>query len=105
MRTGFSTEAKKTKEDSGSGGFFSGLASISRKVTSIFKSDGDSSASGGSNAVATIGVRGLSEAELKAAKPDLDELKKMKLYVSSANRVDVFARKGKLIARKVRLLK
>ena len=103
VRTGFSAEAENTKKDSGSGGFLFGLASISRSVTSLFKSDKNAKAS--STTTATIGVRGLSEAELKTVKPDLNELKKMKLYVSSVNRVDVFVRKGQLTARKVKALK
>jgi len=103
VRTGFADETENTKKDSGSGGFLSGLASISRSVTSLFKSNKNAKAS--SATTATIGVRGLSEAELKAAKPDLNELKKMKLYVSSSNRVDVFARKGLLIAHDVKALR
>ncbi len=100
VRAGFAAETESTKKDSGPGGFLSGLASISRSVTSLFKSDNNTKAS--SATTATIGVRGLSEAELEAAKPDLNELKKMKLYVSSVNRVDAFARKGQLTAREVK---
>ncbi len=101
LRKETAAKVAKTEEDSESGGFFSGLASISRKVTSLFDSDSDNT---GGSTTATIGVRGLSEAELKAARPDLNELNKMKRYVSSSKRVNDFVRKGRLRARDVSLL-
>ena len=101
IRTGTAAVVAKDKEDSESGGFFSGLASISRQVSRLFNSD---RVNASNSRTATMGVRGLSEAELKAAKPDLNELNKMKQYVSSPNRVNDFVREGHLGALDVSLL-
>ena len=80
-------------------GFLSGLASFSRKASGLFGSGGGSSST--SSGTATIGVRGLSEAELKAAKPDPEELKKMQGFASNKTRAAVFARSGKLEVQRV----
>ena len=78
-------------------GFLSGLASLSRRASRFFRSSGGST----SSSTATIGVRGLSEEELRGAVPDLGELAKMESYASNADRAGEFARQGRLAARKI----
>lgn len=46
--------------------------------------------------VATIGIRGLSEQELKQAKPNPTELKRMQSYASNRKLAKQFARQGNL---------
>jgi len=83
--------------ESDSRGFLAGLASFSRKASSFFRSDKSNS----SSATATIGVRGLSEDEIKAAQADFAEFEKMKLFASSKKRARGFAKKGGLNSIKV----
>ena len=78
--------------DSDSRGFLSGLASLSRKASSFFRSDSNR----GSSSTATIGVRGLSEAEIKGAQADFEELEKLHRFASSRQRGADFASKGGL---------
>jgi len=78
--------------ESDSRGFLAGLASFSRKASSFFKSDKSNTSSG----TATIGVRGLSEDEIKAAQADFAEFEKMKLFASSTKRAGGFAKHGGL---------
>ena len=54
--------------------------------------------------VATTGIRGLSEEELKAAKYDEAELKKAESFATSRGDAQKFAAAGKLAARKVEYL-
>lgn len=54
--------------------------------------------------VSTTGVRGLSEAELKAAKYDEKELLKAEAYAVSKANAAGFAQKGKLAARAINYL-
>ena len=49
--------------------------------------------------VATTGIRGLNEEELKAARFDADELKRAESYASSKSAAAKFAASGKLAAR------
>jgi hypothetical protein len=93
-----STTVVEEKEDSR--GFLSGLAAFSRKASGFFTQDSGATSSG----TATIGVRGLSESELKSAKPDKRELQRMIKFASKPGRMSNFAGKGKLKARKVRYL-
>lgn len=83
--------------ESDSRGFLAGLASFSRKASSFFKSDKSNTSSGS----ATIGVRGLSEDEIKAAQADFAEFEKMKLFASSKKRAGGFAKQGGLSSIKV----
>ena len=78
-------------------GFLSGLAAFSRKASGFFDSKNTSTSSG----TATIGIRGLSEAEIKSAQADFVELEKMKSYASDARRSETFAQQGGLKPRKV----
>lgn len=82
---------------SDSRGFLAGLASFSRRASSFFKSDDRSTSSG----TATIGVRGLSEEEIKTAQADFVEFEKMKQFASSRQRAAGFSRQGGLTAIKV----
>ncbi len=87
--------AGDNKEDSR--GFLSGLAAFSRKASGFFSQDSGVTSSG----TATIGVRGLSEAEISSAQADFDELQKMQGYASSKKRMRGFASAGSLKASKV----
>ena len=69
----YNTPEIKQEAEPDSRGFLSGLASFSRKASGFF---GGGKTSSGSASTATIGVRGLSEEEIKGAKPDLVELEK-----------------------------
>ena len=92
-------DIKNESEDSR--GFLAGLVSFSRRATGFF-GGGDSA---GSSRTATIGVRGLSEEEIKAAKPDLQELKKLQSFSSSKSRMQTFATAGGLSPKKVKHIK
>lgn len=85
---------------SDSRGFLSGLAVFSRKASRFF----GGADSGAGSTTATIGVRGLSEDELKAAQPDLQELDRMRSFAGNASRSALFSQAGELRARKVRHL-
>ncbi len=95
----------KTKEEPESDprGFLAGLASFSRKASGFF--GGGDNSSGGNTRTATIGVRGLSEEEIKSAKPDPAELKKLQGFGSSQSRLKSFVSAGDLSARKIKHLK
>ena len=82
-------------------GFLSGLAAFSRKASRFF----GGADSGTGSSTATIGVRGLSEAELKAAQPDLQELERMRSFAGNPARSAQFSQAGELRARKVKHLK
>ena len=97
VREGDLAPQVNTETSSDSRGFLSGLASFSRKASSFFRSDSGSTSSG----TATIGVRGLSEEEIKSARADFTELEKMKSFASNSKRATKFARKGKLKAKKI----
>lgn len=91
--------AIETQSDSR--GFLSGLASFSRKASRFFGAGGATT----SSSTATIGVRGLSEAELRGAQPDLQELERMRGYASSSTRSAEFGENGALRARQIKHLK
>jgi hypothetical protein len=85
----------ENKEDSR--GFLAGLATFSRKASGFFRQDSGVTSSG----TATIGVRGLSEAEISSAQADFDELQKLQGFASSKKRSRRFASAGSLKASKV----
>jgi len=93
--TGGSQVTTEQKEDSR--GFLSGLAAFSRKASGFFSPDNSATSSG----TATIGVRGLSEAEINSAQADFEELEKMKEYSSSDERMTGFVEAGGLKANQV----
>ena len=86
---------------SDSRGFLAGLATFSRKASRFFGGGNSSTGSG----TATIGVRGLSEAELKSAQPDLQELERMRGFASNASRSERFGRDGELRTHRIKHLK
>jgi len=59
---------------------------------------------GTGNVVATTGVRGLSEEELKEAKFNAVEIKKLESFAAPEKRARNFARNGKLVARRLEFL-
>ncbi len=82
-------------------GFLSGLAAFSRKASRFFST----SDSGASSGTATIGVRGLSESEIKSAKPDAAEFARMQGFASDPQRLAIFRDQGQLTAQQVGYLK
>lgn len=97
VREGAYAPEIKSETQSDSRGFLSGLASFSRKASSFFTSSSGSTSSG----TATIGVRGLSEQEIKSAQADFVELEKMHKFASNKKRARQFARSGSLEPKKV----
>jgi len=81
-------------------GFLSGLAAFSRKASRFFSNDSPGSSSG----TATIGVRGLSESEIRSAKPDMAEFAKMQGFASDPRRLAVFRDQGRLTVQQVEYL-
>ncbi len=59
---------------------------------------------GSGNVVAATGVRGLDEEDLKEAEFNGKELKKLKAFYTTNKKADAFARKAKLIQKRVPLL-
>ncbi|MCP4874064.1 MAG: SH3 domain-containing protein [Gammaproteobacteria bacterium] len=97
VRQGNFAPQVKTETSSDSRGFLSGLASLSRRASGFFKSSSGSTSSG----TATIGVRGLSEDEIKSAVADFEEFERMKQFASSQKRMNVFTSQGGLSATRV----
>ena len=92
IREGSFSPAVEVENQSDSRGFLAGLAAFSRKASGFFRP----SDSATSSSTATIGVRGLSEAEINAARPDYDEFKKMQQYASNNVRLVEFSQSGQL---------
>jgi len=101
VRSGDFTPAVATEAEADSRGFLSGLAALSRKASGFFKYGGSSTSSG----TATIGVRGLSEEEIKTAVADFAELEKMKQFASNRKQAEAFARQGRLKTNNIAHLK
>ena len=101
VRTGGYATNPKVSTETDSRGFLGGLASFSRMASSFFSSSG----SDANNRTATIGVRGLSEEEIKAAVPDFDELEKMHQFASNLDRLSSFSDDGQLTPRQVTYLR
>jgi hypothetical protein len=59
---------------------------------------------GTGNVVASTGVRGLNEEELKAAQFNEAEIKKLESYAINRKQAQRFARNGKLVAREMKFL-
>ncbi len=97
VRAGDYSSTKVVTEQEDSRGFLSGLAAFSRKASGFFTQDSAAT----SSSTATIGVRGLSETEIKSAKANPREFKRMKKFASKADRMSAFTSKGKLKATKV----
>ena len=97
VRSGYYAETPTVETETDSRGFLAGLASFSRKASSFFGA-GNST---GSSQTATIGVRGLSEEEIRTAVPDFEELEKMHEYASYTQRMPAFSGVGHLAARQV----
>lgn len=97
MRAGNYDSPASVETGEDSRGFLAGLASLSRKASSFFSTRSGSTSSG----TATIGVRGLSEAEINSAQADFVELEKMGRFASGGTRMTAFTRAGKLEARSV----
>ena len=98
VREGISAPTATIETKADSRGFLSGLASFSRKASGFFSSDASSTSSG----TATIGIRGLSESEIKSAVADFEELEKMKGFGSNPARMADFSRQGKLRSQNVK---
>lgn len=88
-------------EQEDSRGFLAGLASFSRKASGFFTRQSGAT----SSTTATIGVRGLSETDIKSAKADFVELEQMDEYASKPERMERFSAQGGLQASKVPYIK
>ena len=97
VREGSYATQVNSQEQEDSRGFLAGLASFSRKASGFFSQDNSATSSG----TATIGVRGLSEDEIRSAKADFHELEKMKIFASDRKRMSKFSSGGGLKASKV----
>jgi len=97
VRSGYYTEAPVVENKTDSRGFLARLASFSRKASSFF----GAGSSTGNTQTATIGVRGLSEEEIRSAVPDFEELEKMHQHASNLQRMPAFSSDGKLVARRI----
>lgn len=83
-------------------GMLSGLSNLSRRASGLFGRREMENNSG--NLVATIGVRGLSEEDLKNARPDPEELTKLDGYAAEAATAKQFAAAGGLKRRDIKPL-
>ena len=101
VREGDYAPSVEAGAESDSRGFLSGLAAFSRKASRFFGGGGSNS----NTSTATIGVRGLSEEQIKTAKPDAEEFRKMQGYSSGPQRMPQFALDGQLSVNEVRHLK
>ena len=101
VRAGDYASAAPTVEQEDSRGFLAGLASFSRKASGFFTQDSAATSSG----TATIGVRGLSETDIRSAKPDFAELEQMESYASKPERMARFTAQGGLRAHKLPYIK
>ncbi|MGB5330244.1 MAG: hypothetical protein WBO58_18690 [Gammaproteobacteria bacterium] len=100
IREGSFAPAAEVETESDSRGFLAGLAAFSRKASGFFRPGNATTSSG----TATIGVRGLSEVEINAARPDYDEFKKMQQYASNNVRLVEFGQSGQLSVNNVKHL-
>ena len=82
-------------------GVLSDLASISRSASGLL---GGGNRAGTNQTTATIGIRGLSAEELEAAKPDQQQLERLKKYGVSPKAGKQFAKSAKLKKRRVKTL-
>jgi len=101
VRAGDYVSAAPTVEQEDSRGFLAGLASFSRKASGFFSQDSAATSSG----TATIGVRGLSETDIRSAQPDFAELEQMESYASKPERMARFTAQGGLQAHKLPYIK
>lgn len=92
---------ESTKAETDSRGFIPGLAALSRKTSGYIGGGNQSAPSNNGSVTATIGVRALSEAEIKSAKPNPKEQEEMHSFASSASRMTAFIRQGKLQVQQV----
>ena len=100
VRSGYYAEAPRVESKSDSRGFLGGLASFSRSATSFFGLGG-SDETYNTDGTATIGIRGLSEEEIKTAVPDFEELEKLNRFASDSQRMSAFGSDGQLTTRQV----
>lgn len=84
-----------------SGGVLSGLSNLSRRTSGLF---GRREMEKSDNMVATIGLRGLSEEDLKNARPDAEELAKLEGFAAEKAAAQQFAAAGGLKSRKIKPL-
>ena len=96
------TPALVSQKSDSKRGVLSGLDSLSRSTSALFgrrELEGNSG-----NMTATIGVRGLSEADLKNASPNAVELQQLKVNAVSDRSALQFAQTGGLKAEKIKEL-
>ncbi len=106
VRTGIDpgTNPSVVKSRDSDDGVLGGLAGLSRASTGLFGGNRNKSGNERSDMVATIGVRGLSEEDLKNAKPAPAELAKMMQYSVDAKTAKKYAQAGELKSQSVETL-
>jgi hypothetical protein len=97
------TNPSVVKSKGSDDGVLGGLAGLSRASAGLFGNRKKTN-NEGSDMVATIGVRGLSEADLKKAKPSPTELARMMQYSVDAENAKQYAQAGELQSRSVEAL-
>ena len=97
VREGDLATTSTVETSSDSRGFLDGLASFSRKASRFFRGESSHTSEG----TATIGVRGLSEQEIRGAQADFEQLEKLEQFASDNKRARNFASKGGLKSIKV----
>jgi hypothetical protein len=102
VRAGIDASPSVVKNRSSNRGVLSGLSSLSRSTASLFGQRELEDDDG--NLTATVGVRGLSEADLEKARPNSAELQVLKDYSVSDNSALRFAQAGGLKVQTVREL-
>lgn len=97
------TNPAVVKNKGSDGGVLGGLTGLSRASAGLFGKP-ESVKTNSNDMVATIGVRGLSEADLKKAKPNPKELEKLHQYAVDAATAKAYAQTGKLKSQQVEAL-
>lgn len=91
------------QSDGEQGAIVSGFSYLSNKVSGLFGSR-EVTPEERSNVVATIGIRGLNETDLKEAKANPEELKKLDQFTSNKEKSAAFAKQVKLVSHKIEML-
>lgn len=100
VRTHINSNESVIKNRQSERGVLSGLSSLSSATAGLF---GQREMEGGSGSMtATMGVRGLSEADLENARPNSEELALLKRNSTGSKNARKFAQAGKLKAQKVK---
>ena len=93
------TESLATEQETRSSGNL--LTSLSRSATGLFGYGNRNRQSSSQDSIATIGIRGLNASDLKAARPDEQQVEQLNAYRSSPDAAQFFARVAALSPQQV----